>query len=223
MKTHSILSVLILLALFSPAVLAQPSTVVQLPTSSSFGVGTTVSVPDGGSAYLGGISRAASGSNEFGTPLLPFSPFKNRSSGSQVSTSKASVSVYIHDFAALEEQLLSQPSASARLTPRTTYGQQPLVARNGSAATPAGSVAESRQERLRQQRAPEEDARDLCARAEQANAEGKPGLAVIYYRMASRRATGEFKQQIAARMDALQTPQRATKLAEGSTDRLGSR
>ena len=39
-------------------------------------------------------------------------------------------------------------------------------------------------------------------------------------RKPSRFTSGEFKQQIVARMDALQSPQQPAKLAEGSTDRL---
>jgi len=47
-------------------------TAVQLPTSSYFTTNSTVSVPDRGSALLGGIGRTAAGANEFGVPLLPF-------------------------------------------------------------------------------------------------------------------------------------------------------
>ena len=59
------------------AVAQQGATTVQLPTYSFFSVNTTVTVPDRGSADLGGVNRVAEGRNEFGTPLLPFRPFRN--------------------------------------------------------------------------------------------------------------------------------------------------
>ena len=59
----------------------------QLPTVSAFTVNTTVSVPDRGSALLGGISRASSGRNEFGVPLAPFRPFRNSAIGHEVGAS----------------------------------------------------------------------------------------------------------------------------------------
>ncbi len=92
------------------AVLAQTTTV-QLPTYRSFSVSTAVSVPDRGSAYLGGVNRAQSGMNEFGSPL---SPFRSRAFGSQRSASGVSVSAYIHDFDELEKELLSRPGGSGR-------------------------------------------------------------------------------------------------------------
>jgi hypothetical protein len=54
------------------AVPAAAQNAVQLPTYSSFRTNTTISVPDRGSVYTGGINRAADGRNQFGTPLLPF-------------------------------------------------------------------------------------------------------------------------------------------------------
>ena len=98
----------VLLAIGTGVAFSQPPTTVQLPTYSYFTTRTTVSVPDRGSVYLGGVKRAASGRNEFGAPLVPFG---NRSIGSERSATGASVSVYIHDFEAMDEYLLSQPTS----------------------------------------------------------------------------------------------------------------
>ena len=84
----------------------------QLPTFSYFSVNTTVTVPDRGSAYLGGVNRAAEGRNEFGTPLLPFRPFRNVGIGRETSASGMWVTATIHDFDAMDRYLLSAPVQS---------------------------------------------------------------------------------------------------------------
>lgn len=112
-----------------------PGTTVQLPTFSFFSVGTTVSVPDRGSAYLGGIKRAATGRNEFGVPMLPFRPFKNTGIGREVSASSVHVTATIHDFEAMDEFLLSQPTAFSR-----SLQSRPTVNSPGGAAAALGKT-----------------------------------------------------------------------------------
>lgn len=104
-------------ALVATAHAQQQATAVQLPTYSFFGLNTTVSVPDQGAAYLGGIKRAASGRNELGVPMLgklPFfgRPFTNRSIGLERSAMNMHVTATIHDFEAMEEALLGRAPAS---------------------------------------------------------------------------------------------------------------
>ena len=53
-------------------------TTVQLPTFSTVGVNTTVSVPDGGTILMGGIKRLSEGRSEFGVPMLNKLPYINR-------------------------------------------------------------------------------------------------------------------------------------------------
>lgn len=89
------------------AVAQEPGLAVQLPTFSHFSVGTTVSVPDRGSAYMGGIGRSASGRSSFGVPLLPMRPFRNDAIGSSLSAMSTHVSVWIHDFEAMDDYLLN--------------------------------------------------------------------------------------------------------------------
>ena len=48
-----------------------------------------------------------------------------------------------------------------------------------------------------------EEADTFFARGQKAEADGKPGVAKIYYQMALRRAAGDLKQQAQARLDVL--------------------
>ena len=86
-----------------------PASAVQLPTFGYSTAPTTVSVPDRGGVYMGGIKRSSSGRVESGAPLLPF---KNRSIGNQSSAASFSVHAYIHDFEAMDEAALSAGAAA---------------------------------------------------------------------------------------------------------------
>jgi hypothetical protein len=200
---------------------ALPGTTVQLPTFSFYSVGTTVSVPDRGSVLMGGINRASSGRNEFGAPL---SPFRNSAIGSERSASNMRMHVWIHDFEAMDQLLLSQPAgATAALgalpmdqpddnpfVRMVVESQEPeagssweLSSRADAQEVPPLSVAAERQRRVRQQETRAAEADDFFARGQQAEAEGKQNVAKIYYQMAARRATGELKTQVAAKLEAI--------------------
>jgi len=213
------------------AVLAQqPATSVQLPTFSQFSTATTVSVPDGGSALLGGINRASDGRNEFGVPLLPFRPFRNSAIGSQRSTSSMRVTATIHDFEAMDEFLLSQPTEIRRLqglqTPAAVLGHtlQPRLpnrspawepsALAGAEASTVATVAEIQARRQQQQQTRLTEAEQFYRRAQDAEEAGKASVAKIYYQMAARRATGELKQQALAKVEGLGRAQTGSKLAQ---------
>lgn len=75
--------------------------VIQQPIVDVIAVRTVVSVPDRGSAYLGGISRAYSGSNRYGFSSV------GSSIGRQANRSSQRVFVHIHDFEATDRRLLS--------------------------------------------------------------------------------------------------------------------
>jgi hypothetical protein len=171
----------------------QQGSAVQLPTFSYFGLGTTVSVPDRGSVYLGGVKRATSGVRESGVPLLPSAPLRNRSFGTTTSASGASVSVYIHDFQAMDEYLRSQPPAG-----------QALVSRDGAAAALSRPLALSPTEVARQRPVapvdPQQEAEKLYGLGMEAQAQGNLGAAKVFYEMASRRATGELRERVLARL-----------------------
>ena len=61
MKRPVILAAAAAMLLGAGETAAQTATTVQLPTYSFFSVGTTVSVPDRGSVYMGGVNRSAMG------------------------------------------------------------------------------------------------------------------------------------------------------------------
>jgi type II secretory pathway component GspD/PulD (secretin) len=90
--------------------------VVQQPAITTFGVGTSVLVPDGGTALLGSYATRAEGRNEFGAPILgrvPVAgrPFRNTGYGYSTQTSQVSVRVRIIDLA---EEELRQTGYSSR-------------------------------------------------------------------------------------------------------------
>src|ERR1700690_3360504 len=78
------------LAVAQPA--AQVPTTVQLPTFHYFTSTGTVGVPDGGDAFLGGVSGAAVGRTEQGILGLPSRPFTNSAIGSGAAPGNVSVS-----------------------------------------------------------------------------------------------------------------------------------
>lgn len=185
--------------------LGQQATSVQLPTFSYFGIGTSVSVPDRGSAYLGGVNRAQGDLRQFGAPLLPFG---NRSMGSSRSASGMSVTAWIHDFEAMDEALLGQSSyyqgyLQARQAPAGAWDHRVAGSAGSSSATAAPSVEDIRQQRLAAQETRASEALTFFERAKKAEAEGKPNVARIYYEMVTRRATGDLKDQALAKLEAL--------------------
>ena len=93
------------LAMLPTATYAQA---VQLPTFRQFSISGSVLVPDSGSAYLGGVNRAAYGSSQRG-------PW-NRSSGSSVGSSGVTVRATIIDNAELDRALLAEAAGKRGAT-----------------------------------------------------------------------------------------------------------
>ncbi len=223
----------VLLGLAGGIASAQQATTVQLPTYSYFTTRTTVSVPDRGSVYLGGVKRAATGRNEFGAPLMPFG---NRSIGAERSASSARVSVYIHDFEPMDEYLLSQPVTRASQPavarrpaarpraelPASTgaiWGERLQTAVERSAGPMAMSVADLRAKHLREQQARQREAAGWLERGRQAEAAGKANVARVYYQRAARRATGQLKAEVGARLAAVSQPPATGKVAQSRPQR----
>lgn len=74
---------------------------VQQPVVGTTSINTTVSVPDRGTTYLGGVSSAQSGRTQYG-------PFRSGpSTGLTRQASSMSVNVYIHDLHAMDEAILN--------------------------------------------------------------------------------------------------------------------
>jgi hypothetical protein len=198
------------------------SQTLQLPTFSFTTVNTTVSVPDQGSAFLGGIDRAASGGNQFGVPGLAFPGLQNRSFGQNMSSSGMRVSATIHDFDAMDQALLNTPTdlASSYSSGMRGMSDVPLkwvapapqldavnLAGNWRlqppVAAPVSMVVAEEADREARRAARLSEADNYFARGQQAESDGKPNVAKIFYQMAARRATGELKQQALARLDVL--------------------
>ena len=92
---------LVVLAMFCMRSVCAGQTV-QLPVVERFSISTTVSVPDRGSIFLGGVKRANSSRKSNGV----FRP--GSSIGLDRSFSGVSASVYIHDFESMDKFLLGE-------------------------------------------------------------------------------------------------------------------
>ena len=101
--------------------------VIQQPVISRVGAATTVSVPAGGTALIGGVGRSTSGSRRsLGVP-------PNRSFGRSTESSQISVHVTVHDFEALDRQALAiaeQEARAAEAQAAATPPAAPVGARN---------------------------------------------------------------------------------------------
>jgi hypothetical protein len=174
-------------------------TTVQLPTFSFFTVQTTVSVPDGGGAYLGGINRGADGSTTRG-----FGPLRNRGLGSTRSASGMSVHATIIDHHEIDEALLAEAAAKrgTNIADATTL-KAATISRNVGRTEPADSVARLREQNAAAAAEKAKEAAEFLAKGEQAEAEGKPGVATIYYQMVIRRDGGSLRQQAQVRLAVL--------------------
>ncbi len=85
---------------FPPVVTVSNTRPVVVPTFLNIGVATTATVPDGGTALLGGYSRLSEGRTEYGPPVLGRVPglgrgFHNAGYGRSVVSGKVTASVRI--------------------------------------------------------------------------------------------------------------------------------
>lgn len=241
----SLVAVILAVLAAGPAA-AQPNITVQLPTFNATTVQTTVSVPDGGTGLLGGISRASEGSVTRGVPMLDKLPgvgrlFKNRGIGRDVGVSQMTISPRIID---LEEEELRQtgfsydtlgqsdpqlpaarpavvagpPALDPELARQADFlvrniARHPVPVRADAAEPTLPSVEEvKRQNELAKVRRTSE-AGQFFAKGQLAEAEGKAGVAKIWYEMAARRADGDLALEIAERLAVLNGSASGDKLA----------
>lgn len=209
------ISIVVLSAASSVAIADQPyGTTVQLPTFNSFSVVTTVSVPDRGGAYLGGIGRAYSGRNENGVPIvgkLPFvGPiFGGRAIGSSVSDSGAMVHATIIDHEELDRIVLAE-AAKLRGTnsgnPSTRPAKAESLARPVDpelAHRPFESLAAIKARNAAEDAVRERQLAEAVQKAETAEQAGKYAAARGYYLMAAKLCDGRQQRDLkdhAARM-----------------------
>ncbi|MBA4017321.1 MAG: hypothetical protein C0483_09120 [Pirellula sp.] len=131
----------------SPANVGPAATTVQLPTFSFFTISTTVSVPDSGSAYLGGGVGGRTGSRSNGPGL------GNRAGGSGIDAGGVYVTAQIQDLGAMDRALLAEAAAARESKVRNAAADAWVArmerARESSAGRPSISVAEARQLRVK--------------------------------------------------------------------------
>ena len=186
----------------------QAPTTVQLPTFSFFTVNTSVSVPDSGGTYLGGLMRGRDGSSMRG--LAPFPGLANRGIGSERSAGGMSVRAWIHDFRKLDDALLAEAAAKRRETDPAAIKGEALAdsLEKSPAGNPGGegaalSLAEIRRQNEQQDAAQREEAMAYFTKAEEYRAAGKLGLAKLNYQRAAARDSGKVKEAALVRIRSL--------------------
>ena len=139
---------------------------VQQPVVATTSVNTTVTVPDRGSAVLGGVSSAQSGRVAYG-PLRSGS-----SSGLSRQATSISANVFIHDLQAMDEALLNsapQNSSLGRPLPGT------VLSHRSSSEPSTNSVATAG-----------ENARKYELLARKSEVAGKDKIAKLHWQTAAR-------------------------------------
>jgi hypothetical protein len=210
---HFLLAVVVLASAILSAGNAVAQTV-QLPTFHFFTLNTSVLVPDGGDAFLGGVDRASSGRIERGIPGLPGGrPFTNSAIGGSTAASGVSVSAQIHDLDAMDRAILGDnfvATSSARI-PAVRTPRQLAAVQTG--ANPIGSVAALRTQVAAEDAAAEMEAAESLARGRQLLTEGKTSLAKTYLKVAARHSKAEARDQALALLRELERTKSAAKVA----------
>ena len=98
------------------------------------------------------------------------------------------------------------PPAAAPAVQVDPSAQKLAAAQSSSAGRAVPSVAEARRQYAAEQAKQHGEALAYLERARNAEATGKPNVAKVYYQMAARRASGKLREQITARLEALQIP-----------------
>jgi hypothetical protein len=175
---------------------SQQGITLQLPTFSFFSVATTVVVPDSGGAYMGGMRRASSGRNRFGSPLTR----GQGAIGCERQAANLHVHAQIHDLDGMDKAL--RGSASPVLAKSSPLAQRLAAAQAANNARPLASLQDLQKQRAAAADAQQADAADYLRRGKEAQLAGKTSLARTYYQMALRRASGALRDEIAAMLGA---------------------
>src|SRR5262245_24308417 len=160
---------------------------VQLPTFHFFSLSTTVSVPDGGDAAFGGISRSSSGRFDRGVLGLPSRPFDNVATARGTGAGSVSAGATIHDFEAMEKAL---EGAGGGAQGAGGQGRGEIV-RMPKSDAPVQSIAAIRGQQASEDAAKEREAAAALARGRQLLAEGKTSVAKIYLQTAVKKSAAE--------------------------------
>lgn len=187
-----------------------PATTVQLPTFSQFTITTTVSVPDRGGAFLGGLNSGASNSSRLGN-----GPLQNRSLSSTRAATGVSVSATVIDHEEIDRAILAEAASkrgavdttavrAAAISKAVEVASRPTSQRAASSrnALP-GSVAAIRQQNASTADLEAAEVAGYLAKGRQAEAEHKPAVAKIFYQMVARRDNGPMKKEATERLASL--------------------
>jgi len=208
----------------------------QLPTFSFFSVSTTVSVPDSGAGFLGGVKRRSASRSSRGVPGLSSLPYagrltRNDGIGSSASSSSAYVNANIIDHGVLDKMILEEAASMRAPTREMTMVERKaaflsqhigrrdhLVLAMSREAKPAATSSKAPvvdPAVARQQAAVEVAA--YLDRARRAETAGSIGSARCSYRVVARRGDDAQKRFALARLAALDAADKGISLA--SSDR----
>ncbi|GIX04790.1 MAG: hypothetical protein KatS3mg114_0659 [Planctomycetaceae bacterium] len=152
---------------------------VQQPVITSFGMRTSVSVPDRGHAVVGGTSSLQMGRQRQG-----FGP--NSALGYEARRSQVHVSVFIHDLRAMDEALLAEGAAlQARISGGDEVGRG-MRSRGGPTLSRRADLGSASQGWADEPRGSRHTATEWEQRAQQAEARGKHNVAEMYRRLAEK-------------------------------------
>lgn len=160
------------------AELAQGQVTVQLPQFRRFQINGSIMVPDGGSAYMGGISRSGAGSRQSG--VLPFRPFANRTTGGESGNAVVVTSVDVYSLRDMEAQLMGQlsPEYQEQLAVESTAAQAKAARQLADDQAKFSALVKSKTE------AEIENAKSDVRWARKFAANGNRPAADMYYRQA---------------------------------------
>ena len=187
----------LIVAASSPVASAQATarTEIVVPIQQVFAVRTSVTVPDRGTMYLGGVDRASSFRSEF-------RPGFSSGSSESRSSAGASVRVWIHDFSELDPAGdFHVADSDARPAVGFSGAMHGYASSRDAQGRPAVSTAKSPEADSGQER----DAQfaDLVARGRDAETRGKLKIARLYYQSAGRLASGAHGDDVRARLLAI--------------------
>lgn len=184
-----------------PAAFAQIATV-QEPSLETFGVGTTVSVPDRGRMSLGGVGRSAASRSIYG-------PIRTGTSmGLSTQGSGLSVQARVHDLAEMDRATLESAERSrksrdeVRLSESAEHAYDTLrsgrhtraVAKTAPGAV--GASAADEPDRTIREPAAGPSTEKLLDRARQAETAGKRELALAWLRAARDKGSTDAQNEI---------------------------
>jgi hypothetical protein len=188
-----------MLAVAMPIASAQNVTV-QQPVFRNFSVGTTVSVPDRGGAFIGGVKRAGSSRKSFG-------PFRSGSSfGMFRDYSALSTHVNIHDLGEMDRQILRQANRNAYsgrptvLTGHAAHAYTMLTARYNSRSRLASKSPRQASGRVASAAgtSPVTSAARSFQLGQNAERKGRMSLARLHYRMAEKLGSARAREKMSA-------------------------